>query len=113
MSFKQPPRGKSPKAPRSQPRKRIVVPPSHPHAQTYAKKKTKLPTEIKTILLDPANPGISIMELDRSKCAAIVRDGTSTTLATYCGLDVEAGKSFCPAHCEMFYVPPKERIRWR
>lgn len=111
MSFKQPPRGNSPKAPRSQPRKRIVVPPSHPHASKYVKRGTKLPTAIKTIRLDPDNPGISIMELDRNKCAAIVRDGTTNTLATYCGLAVEEGKSFCPSHCAMFYVEPYARTR--
>jgi hypothetical protein len=113
MSYKQPPRDQSPKAPRQQPRKRIIVPPSHPRVQNYVRRKpkTKLPTEIATLILDPNNPGISIMELDGTKCRAIVRDGTLNTLATYCGVPVAHGKSFCAAHCALYYVAPYERVR--
>lgn len=106
MNFKQPPRGKSPKAVKNQPRKRIVVPPADPRAKLWTKSKTKLPTKIETKLLDPDNPGISIIELTAFTCRAIVRDGSFNKLATYCGDTVETGKSYCPAHAALFYQPP-------
>jgi hypothetical protein len=113
MSFKQPPRGISPKAPRQRPRKRIILPPADPRAKVWSSKKTKLPTIIQTNILDMDNPGISIMELRDDTCHAIVRDGTFNALATYCGVKTEDKSSYCPAHAELFYQPPQERSRRR
>src|SRR6266567_1765942 len=50
MNIKQPPRNISPKEKQNQPRKRIVVPATHPRAQDWKAKlpKTKLPTRIET-----------------------------------------------------------------
>lgn len=113
MNIKQPKRANSPKPPREQPRKRILFAPADPRsvAISGAKKKTKLPTIIQTKILDPNNPGISIMELGPDTCRAIVRDGTATTLATYCGEPVAAGKAYCEPHCQLYFDPP--RARWR
>jgi len=111
MSFKQPPRGTSPKPPRQRPRKRVLLPPTDPRVKVYSRKKTQLPTEIKTNILDPNNPGISIMELTSETCHAVVKDGTPTELARYCGVKVETNKSWCPAHCELYYAPPSEQRR--
>lgn len=107
MNIKQPPRAKSPKPPRNQPRKRTLIPPTDPRA------KTKLPTIIKTKILNPNNPGISIMELDNTTCRAIVRDGTPNALATYCGEDVKPGKSYCEPHCQIFFDETRTRQRVR
>lgn len=115
MNFKQPPRGMSPKEKRNQPRKRIVVPPSDPRAPVYAKKKvkTKLPTLVQTKLLDPNNPGISIMDLTATTCRAIVRDGTINSLATYCGETVKPGASYCEPHCALYFDETRTRFRVR
>lgn len=111
MNVKQPPRGASPKALKNQPRKRIIVPATHTYAQTWAKRKTKLPTKIDTKQLDPNNPGIPLIALSATACHAIVRDGNRHKLATYCGEPVQPGKSFCPGHCAIYYQPPHERRR--
>jgi hypothetical protein len=115
MNYKQPPRGMSPKAPRNKPRKRIIVPATDPRAQTYAIKKmrTRLPTAIATKILDPNNPGISIMELTSTTCRAIVVDGTYNTLATYCGETVKEGKAYCEPHCQLFFDETRTRQRVR
>ena len=109
MNYKQPPRAHSPQAPRERPRKRIILPPADPRAKIWSNKKTKLPTIIQTNILDPTNPGISIMELKEDTCRAIVRDGTYNSLATYCGVRTEEKGSYCLAHAEIFYRPPNER----
>src|SRR3981189_2177586 len=116
MNIKQPPRGNSPKARQSQPRKLIVIPATHPAAPRFfpkSAKKTKLPTHIATRTLDPDNPGIQIVELTNETCHAIVKDGNRYNLATYCGNPVEEGpnKSFCPAHAAIYYRAPEHRVR--
>ena len=109
MNVKQPPRGKSPKAPKSQPRKRIVVPATHKNALAWGvhrrSRVVKLPTLIDSSInvLDPNNPGISITALTPDSCRAIVRDGTFYSLATYCGENVTPGKSYCAAHCRLYF----------
>src|SRR5882762_4626534 len=117
MNIKQPPRDNSPKARQSQPRKRIVVPATHPAAPRWglfakSAKKTKLPTHIATRTLDPNNPGIQIVELTSQTCHVIVRDGNRYNLATYCGNAVEGpNKSFCAAHAAIYYRAPEHRVR--
>jgi hypothetical protein len=117
MNIKQPPRENSPKEKQNQPRKRIVVPATHPRAPEWKtkKKETKLQTKVNTGL-DPANAGIAITELTSENCHAIVRDGNRYKLATYCGEKAEPNKSFCSAHAAIYYRPPDHRIRlgrWR
>jgi len=114
MNIKQPPRGNSPKARQSQPRKRIVVPATHTLAPLVLRKQrqTKLPTHIPTRMLDPDNPGIQIVELTSQTCHAIIKDGNRYNLATYCGNPVEGpNKSFCAAHAAIYYRPAEYRVR--
>jgi hypothetical protein len=110
MGIKQPPRGEhSPKAPKSQPRKRIVVPATDPRAKTWTKKKSKLPTFIQTNALDPHNPGVSLMELKFGGCKAVIGRSHVSKLATYCNEDCDMGKSFCPGHALLYYRAPEPR----
>ena len=108
MSFKQPPRGNSPKAPKNQPRKRVLIPATDPRAKIYARK-TKLPTFIQTKALDPDNPGVSLMELKFGGCKAVIGKSPVSKLATYCNDDCETGKSFCPGHAAIYYRAPEPR----
>lgn len=58
--------------------------------------------------IDPANPGISIMELKTDSCRAVIGKGEDG-MARYCGATSFPSRSFCPAHCALYYRPLDSR----
>lgn len=56
----------------------------------------------------PVSDGISLFDLKRRDCHAIVVDSTRLTLALYCGAPAaDTGPPYCPFHLHEYYRPPK------
>ena len=112
MGFKQPPKGISPKAPRNQPRKRVLVGAAVRNTVSWAVR-TIRPARVETrvrpsvAVLDPKRVGIGIMALTATSCRAIIGNG-SDGLALYCGDKIDR-HSFCAGHCAMYFQPMEVR----